>query len=74
MRAYRFRLSIPAEEYLAYYQGTASQVVVALSNGVNLQFPAGNLRPFVSHEGVYGRFVLRVDDNNKLQNLERVGD
>ncbi len=74
MREYRFRLSIPAEEYLAYYQGAACEVVVTLNSGVNLQFPAESLRSFVSHVGVYGRFVLRVDDNNKLQSLERVGD
>jgi len=74
MREYRFRLSIPADEYLAYYQGVAREVVVTLSNGLNLQFPAENLRPFVSRVGVFGQFVLRTDDDNKLLSLERVGD
>jgi hypothetical protein len=74
MTEYRFHLAIPAEDYLAYYEGAAQQVVVTLATGQRLQFPADSLRPFVSHEGVHGEFVLRVDANNKLQALERVAD
>ena len=74
MREFRFRLSIPAQQYLAYYQGAVRHVVVTLANGQTIQFPADKLRPFVGREGVYGQFVLRVDGNNKLQGLERVGD
>lgn len=74
MTEYRFHLAIPADDYLAYYEGAAQQVVVTLANGQRLQFPAESLRPFVSHGGVYGEFVLRVDANHKLQSLERVGD
>jgi hypothetical protein len=73
MTEYRFQLAIPAEKYLAYYEGAAQQVVVTLASGQRLQFPADSLRPFVSHDGVYGEFVLRVDANNKLLALERVG-
>lgn len=72
MTEYRFHLAIPAEDYLAYYEGAAQQVVVTLATGQRLQLPADSLRPFVSHDGVHGEFVLRVDANNKLQALERV--
>lgn len=74
MSEYRFRLAISAEKYLAYYEGAVKQVVVTLANGQTLQFPADNLRPFVTREGVHGKFVLRVDDQNKLQAIERVTD
>ena len=74
MREYRFRLAISAEEYLAYYEGAAHQVVARLANGQTLQFPADNLRSFVTREGVHGEFVLRVDADNKLQAIERVGE
>ena len=74
MIEYRFRLAIPAEKYLAYYEGTVRQVVVTLANGQILQFPADNLRPFVTREGIQGEFVLRVDARNKLQAIERVGE
>lgn len=74
MHEYRFRISIPAHEYLAHYQGVARQVVVTLASGLNVQFPASALRAHVTHDGIQGEFVLRVDANNKLQALERVGD
>ncbi|NOX92883.1 MAG: DUF2835 domain-containing protein [Gammaproteobacteria bacterium] len=74
MPEYRFRLAISAQKYLAYYEGTVHAVVVTLANGQHLQFPAESLRPFVSREGVYGEFMLRVDTNNKLQGIERIAD
>jgi len=74
MPEYRFRLAISAQKYLAYYEGSVHAVVVTLANGQHLQFPAESLRPFVSREGVYGEFVLRVDANNKLQGIERIGE
>jgi len=74
MAEYRFRLAISAQKYLAYYEGAVHAVVITLANGQRLQFPAESLRPFVTHDGVHGEFVLRVDANNKLQTIERVGD
>lgn len=72
MREYRFQLSISAAEYLAYYQGTANQVVTRLTNGQVVRFPADALRPFVTHEGICGKFVMSVNDQDKLQSLRRV--
>ncbi len=70
----RFRLAIPAEKYLAYYAGAAKAVIVRASDGRRIQFPAEHLRPFVTHQGVYGEFVLVYDANNRLQSLKRVAD
>jgi len=74
MREYRFRIALSAERYLAYYQGVARGVVVTADDGTRVEFPAHELRPFVTRDGVYGRFVLRVDADNKLQSLRRLGD
>lgn len=74
MNEYRFRLAISAEEYLVYYKGVAREVVVTLANGQSLQFPADALRPFVTREGVHGAFVMRVNAQNKLQGIERIGN
>ena len=72
MREFRFSLSIPAHEYLAYYQGAASSVQVTVAGGQNVRFPASALRPFVSDNGVHGSFILQVDENNKLQSLRKI--
>ncbi len=74
MCEYHFRIAISAERYLAHYQGLVHGVVVTLADGTRLEFPAESLRPFVTHDGIYGQFVLRVDANNKLQSLQQVGD
>jgi hypothetical protein len=74
MREYRFRLRIPAQDYLAYYQGAAREVLATTAEGVKVRFPANALRPFVTRDGVCGLFLLRVDANNKLQALDRLGD
>tara|TARA_Y100001933_G_scaffold213400_1_gene218984 strand:- start:3048 stop:3266 length:219 start_codon:yes stop_codon:yes gene_type:complete len=71
MRRYEVELNIPADEMLRYYRGGASSVVARDRYGRRLQFPAVALRPFVTAAGVRGRFVLHVDDANRLERLER---
>ncbi|MDD3517020.1 MAG: DUF2835 domain-containing protein [Chromatiales bacterium] len=69
---YFFYLDIPAEEYLRYYSGRASAVVVRANNGLRVRFPASAIRRFVTRDGIQGRFHLKVDENNRLLSLERV--
>lgn len=69
----RFRLALTPEQYLAYYQGAARNVVVRAEDGRRIQFPADQLRRHVTSEGVTGRFQLRFDDNHKLIDLVRIG-
>ena len=65
-------LSISAQEYLKLYSGTAQVVSARAIDGRRIQFPASCLRPYVTHEGVQGRFELVIDDKNKLQTLNRL--
>jgi len=62
----RFRLAISAEEYLAYYQGSAQVVVARSDDGKTIRFPASAIRQFVTHDGIYGSFEISFDENNKL--------
>lgn len=72
MREYQFELAISADDILAYYQGAAKTVVTEDITGLRIQIPAQSLRPFVTREGVHGRFCVRVDQNNKLLDIRRV--
>jgi hypothetical protein len=67
-----FALDISPDEYLRYYQGTARHVIACGRDGRTVQFPAGLLRRFLTHEGVHGEFRIRFDDNNKLVSLDRI--
>ena len=71
MTRYEFHLRIPAGRYLEYYRGSVRHVVARCTTGQNVQFPASLLQKFVAPDGIDGRFVLTVDDNNKCISLER---
>jgi hypothetical protein len=62
----RFRLAITAEEYLAYYQGSAKVVVAYSEDNRTIRFPASAIRQFVTHDGIFGNFEITFDENNKL--------
>lgn len=65
-------LALPAERYLAWYRGQAGRVLMHARDGRSISLPAHHLRPFLSHEGVYGSFELTFTDDGKLVSLERV--
>ncbi len=70
-REFTVALDIDGEEYQRMYRGEAQSVLARDSQGRKIQFPAGSLRAFVTHDGVQGVFVIRVDDNNRLVDIRR---
>lgn len=71
MQRFEFHLDISAESFLAYYRGSARQVVVRSTAGPTVQFPALLLRPFVTPTGIQGTFVLTCDDEHRGAVLKR---
>lgn len=71
-RTFRFSLSIPAEEYLAYYEGSVRWVQVTSTDGEHVRFPASALRAFVDELGVEGMFEMTIDENSKLVEIHRL--
>ena len=71
-RSIRFRLAISANDYLAHYQGSAQVVVVRSEDNKVVQFPASAIRKFVTHDGIYSRFEMTIDENNKLIAIEPI--
>lgn len=65
-------LALPAERYLAWYRGQAGRVLMYARDGRSISLPAHHLRPFLSHEGVYGSFVLTFTGEGRLVSLERL--
>ncbi|MCW8891603.1 MAG: DUF2835 domain-containing protein [Sedimenticola sp.] len=72
MKRHRFQINLTSQEYLHYYRGQASAVIVQADDGRTLQLPANSLRPFVTASGISGRFELTLDDRNKLVELRRL--
>lgn len=72
VQAVVFSLSIEAEELQRWYSGSAQDVLVYSNTGQRVRFPASALRPFISRQGVHGRFRIWFDAGYKLQGLERI--
>ncbi len=70
---YFFHLQLSQQELMRYYQGTASNVRVVSECGHRLQFPASRLRPFMTRNGISGRFQLTVSSANQFLNLKKIG-
>lgn len=67
-----FNLDIGAAEYQSVYSGMCKNILVRAESGQSLQFPANELRKFVSHTGVKGRFEITFSQHNKLLDLRKV--
>ncbi len=71
VKKYIVPLSIEAAAYQRMYGGEARHVVALDVEGRTVQFPAASLRPFVTREGIQGVFVIRVDEKNRLVDIQR---
>jgi len=71
-KQFYFSLQISQQQYLQYYQGTASAVQVISESGQKIKFPAIRLRPFLTQIGIHGRFCLTIDRDNRFTNLQKL--
>lgn len=74
MKTLRFSLRLSEQELLKYYRGHARNVMVEDAQGKTMAFPIEVIRPFVTKEGVYGRFEMTVDDNFKFIDIKKLGE
>ncbi|MFK7892181.1 MAG: DUF2835 family protein [Granulosicoccus sp.] len=74
MPSCRFCLKIRAHDMEDYYRGNLRRVRVTADNGQSLSFPVAQLQPFVTHNGVSGRFEISFSDTCKFISLKKIGD
>ncbi len=68
----RFRLAIPAEQYISFYQGKVNNVVAYTQDRQRIQFPANTIRNFVTANGIFGLFEMTFNANNKFLEIEQL--
>ena len=71
MQRITVQLNISPERFQAYYQGVVEYVVATASDGRTVKFPARVLRPFLSYQGIQGKFEITCDANMKFQSIRR---
>lgn len=65
-------LVISADEFERWYYGAAKDVIASALDGRKVRFPAAILRPYITHTGIYGRFRILFDDNNRFSRIDRI--
>lgn len=66
-------LYISPEDYLMHYQGQVSQVHARALDGRQVRFPSNILIPYVTRDGISGRFAIKFDQQRKFIGIERLG-
>lgn len=65
-------MSLSVAKTESIYQGQVKYIIVVTDQGLKIQLPANNFRPFVGSDGIQGRFRLVTDENNRLQRIEKI--
>ncbi|MBD9484262.1 DUF2835 domain-containing protein [Pseudomonas sp. PDM14] len=65
-------IALPAERFLAVYQGRANRVMLWSRDGRKVSLPAHHLKPFLQHEGIHGTFELEFSAAGELLELRRL--
>jgi hypothetical protein len=65
-------IALSAQSLLAVYQGRANRVLLHSRDGQRVNLPAHHLRPFLTHDGVYGSFALEFNSAGELLSLRKI--
>jgi hypothetical protein len=68
---YYFNINITYDEFLPYYQGRVSSIVVMSTEGQRIQFPAIHIKKYLLSSGINGYFCMQTK-NNQFLLLERI--
>ncbi|MDO7083433.1 DUF2835 domain-containing protein [Pseudocolwellia sp. AS88] len=68
---YYFHINISYDEFLPYYQGKVTTIVVMSTEGQRIQFPAMHIRKYLLSTGIKGLFCMHTK-NNKFLLLEKI--
>jgi len=72
MQLIQFQLAIPSDKFLAVYKGQAKTISVIARDGRRIEFMADKVRPFLTHEGVYGIFEMKISAENKFLSIKQI--
>lgn len=73
MHEYYLNLYMSASDVERNFYGSGLRDVVATSeNGIRIQLAMRHLFPYITHDGIRGRFRLRTDANHKFISLKKV--
>lgn len=72
MKIWYVDLHVPIDEMVKNYAEEATRVFAWTHDGKKVAFPAQSLKPFMTHEGVHGRFKIQCNDQGKLHSIKKL--
>lgn len=70
----RFVLNISADQYINVYKGRARMISVLAEDGRRVEFDARKVQPFLTRDGIQGRFELHITQDHRFVALHRLGE
>ena len=67
-----FKLAISSEAYLAVYKGHAKKISTWTIDGRRVEFSADKVRKFLTHDGIYGVFEMKITAEQKFLSIRRL--
>ncbi len=65
-------IALSDDQLRAVYQGHANRIMLRSRDGRRVSLPAHHLRPFLTHHGVQGAFVMDFSPAGELLALRRL--
>jgi hypothetical protein len=62
-------IALSAERLQAIYRGQANRIMAQSRDGRRVSLPAHHLRPYLTHAGIFGSFVLEFSSSGELMSL-----
>jgi len=67
-----FKLALSAEKYLSVYKGHAKTISTVSTSGLRIEFSAEKVKPFLTRNGVYGVFEMRVNAKHEFLAIRKL--
>ena len=67
-----FNIYLSEKETLSFYSAQNNRVKVTAENGQTLSLPWGVFKPYVTKNGINGRFAVDFDAHGKFRELRRL--
>lgn len=65
-------VALVAYKFEEMYKGRVRNLLVSSRDGRRIQLPLTIFRPFLTHQGVFGAFMVKFDENNKLLDIQKI--
>jgi hypothetical protein len=72
MKTFYFNLDVNYLQCEQLYEPGRNVVIMQANSGERVQLPVSNLRKYTTKTGIKGKFRMRISDDNKILDFEKM--